>query len=235
MNTHTTFNPEFLSQHGLNLHAVFDIQSLPQDIKQQLAENNKDLSSFSQIILIGNGGRLFWKKLGKFGNNSENPVDDYSCSLVSKWTDSLANNFSYKIIYPPSCDINLQKIGQLVGWHHHSPFMVGINNNWGTWYAYRVVILTDSTFEVHPYIEPGLSPCKKCAKKPCITQCPGKAVTEKKFSLDDCINYRQEKNSSCRTTCLSRISCPVATEHQYTEKQINYHYSRSLQTIINCA
>ena len=235
MKTNKIFNAEILSQHGLNLHAVLDIKSLPQDIRQQLIKYYNDLSSYSQLILIGNGGKLFWKTLRKFSNNSKNPVDDFSCSLANKWIDSLANSFSCKIIYPPACDISLQKLGLLAGWHHRSPFMVGINNQWGTWFAYRAVILADSTFEVSHNIKPGLSPCMKCTNKLCITQCPGKAVTEKEFSLDDCINYRQLKNSFCRTTCQSRISCPVATEHQYTEEQINYHYSRSLQAIIKYA
>lgn len=233
MNTSNTLNAEFLSQHGLNLQAVFDIKSLPQETRQLLKESNKDLSSFSQLILIGNGGRSFWETLEKFGNNSKNPVDDYSCSTVKKWIDSLASNFSYKIIYPPACDISLQKLGQLAGGHHHSPFMLGINNEWGTWYAYRAVILADSTFEVRHNIKSGLSPCDTCVNKLCIARCPGKAVTEKEFSLDDCISYRKQKYSLCRTTCRSRISCPVATEHRYSEEQINYHYSRSLQTILN--
>jgi len=144
MSASNTLDTEFLSRHGLNLQAVFDIKYLPPDTRQQLKENNNDLSSFSQVILIGNGGKLFWNALKNISTESKNPVDDYSCSLVSKWIDSFANNFSYKIIYPPSCDINLQKLGQLAGWHHRSPFMVGINNVWGTWYAYRAVILADS-------------------------------------------------------------------------------------------
>lgn len=226
------FESDYLTQHGLNLHAVLDIKSLPQEIRKKLKENYSDLAKFSQLILIGNGGQLFWSSLKKTGQTSKEPVDDFTVSLVNDWLKSLTPKITGKIIYPPACELDLQKLGQLAGWHHRSPFMVGINNEWGTWFAYRAVILTDSEFELTCNDGQKSSPCKTCADKPCVTHCPGKAVAEDSFSLNNCTSYRQQKNSSCQTTCQSRISCPVAIEHQYTEEQIHYHYSRSLQAIM---
>lgn len=222
---------EILTSHGLNLHAVFDIQALPLNVKQQLDAGNDNLSNFRQIILLGHGGRDFWDALKKSNTNSNNPVDDYTCTLVNDWLYSFSQAISYKIIFPGPCDINLQGLGQLAGWHHPSPLMLGINNEWGTWYAYRALVLTDSEFFSHHKIEPGFSPCDNCNSKPCITSCHGKAVSEKVFLLEKCVGYRKQENSPCRFTCQSRMSCPVATEHRYSEEQINYHYKHSLQTI----
>jgi hypothetical protein len=213
------FESDYLTQHGLNLHAVLDIKSLPQEIRKKLEENYSDLAIFTQLILIGNGGQLFWSSLKKTGHTSKEPVDDFTVSLVSDWLKSLAPKIAGKIIYPPSCKLDLQKLGQLAGWHHRSP-------------AYRAVILTDSEFDLTCNDGQESSPCKTCVDKPCATHCPGKAVAENSFDLNNCISYRQQKNSSCQTTCQSRISCPVAIEHQYTEEQIHYHYSRSLQAIM---
>lgn len=225
------FTADYLNQNGLNIQAVFDIKNLPQELKKSLSKDCSDSDKYTQLILIGNGGKLFWDALKDSKNKSKNPVDDFSAAVVSHWLDTLAADIPRKLIYPPSCNLDLQKLGQLAGWHHPSPFMVGINNEWGTWFAYRAVILAGTNFELTSN-QLESSPCKTCTDKPCISHCPAKAVTETAFDLNYCINYRKQENSACQTTCQSRISCPVATEHQYSDEQIHYHYSRSFQAIL---
>jgi len=225
--------PLILARNGLNLFSVFDLGNLPIRLYQQLSDNCSDLASFRQLILIGNGGRQFWRSLESSRKSPNNPVDDHSCSVVSQWLDSLTPLFKYRFIYPSTSNIDLQALGKLAGWHYQSPLLVGINNEWGTWFAYRAAILAESDFPVADDCRIETSPCLKCHSKPCLTGCPVNAVSEKSFSLKKCTEYRTRETSECRLTCLSRVSCPVGNIHRYTEAQINYHYSVSLQTILN--
>lgn len=228
-------NNKVLTDNGLNLQAVLDINLLPGEVKQQLKSVAQDLENFSQLILIGHGGTLFWRSLKNFQCKTKDPIDEFSITIANKWLGSFGESFLSKIIYPGSRAIGLQKLGQLAGWHHPSPFMIGINHQWGSWFAYRTVILANSDFPASLAKDSENSPCLDCKNKKCLTACPADAVKENSFSLDSCIQYRKQKNSSCSNTCLSRISCPVATEHRYDEEQISYHYQRSLETILKLA
>jgi hypothetical protein len=49
--------------------------------------------------------------------------------------------------------------------------------------------------------------------------------------MNACADHRLQPDSSCAKTCLSRVACPIAPEHRYSDDQLAYHYSRSLETI----
>ena len=42
--------------------------------------------------------------------------------------------------------VNLQNLGQLLGWHTSSPLMIGIHPEYGLWSAYRVLMLANTDF-----------------------------------------------------------------------------------------
>ena len=136
----------------------------------------------------------------------------------------------YSIIYPGKRIIGLQGLGELAGWHYPSPFMLGINMEWGSWFAYRAVLLSDTDFEPTRKMSSS-SPCVDCGDKSCIDSCPANALDDQSFSLEDCLQYRLRPKSQCRDKCMSRLSCPVASELQYSYKQLRYHYGVSLKAI----
>ena len=108
--------------------------------------------------------------------------------------------------------------------------MVGINAQWGTWFAYRVVVLANTEFEpTRP--EVGVSPCASCHESPCVDACPGSAITDAGFDLQKCVAYRKKPDSACRATCLARLACPVRKEHRYSGEQIRHTYSISMRII----
>ncbi|MDX1812491.1 MAG: hypothetical protein R3240_11120, partial [Gammaproteobacteria bacterium] len=120
--------------------------------------------------------------------------------------------------------------GERAGWHFDSPFRVGINNVWGSWFAYRVAILTNTN--ITPSAKQNtVSPCLNCHTRDCIQACPTEALDSSVLSFETCIEYRKLVNSSCQNTCHSRVACPVAVQHRYTQEQLHYHYSVSLKTI----
>jgi epoxyqueuosine reductase len=214
-------NADKLNHRGLNMRAVFNTRDLPLAIKKQFTDSNISLSRFNQLILVGHGGKKFWHSFKESETSFSNPVDDYVCALINDWLESFSQPVASRIIYPGPCDINLQALGQLAGWHHDSPFMLGINSKWGSWFAYRALVLADTAIEPLENTMPATSPCSQCPDKPCTTCCPGAAVSEKEFLLENCLNYRKSDNSQCQTTCLSRMSCPVSAEHRYSDEQIN--------------
>jgi epoxyqueuosine reductase len=226
---------EFLSEQGLNLQTVIDLQSLPQDILDALQEVVDDLSPFRQLILLGNGGGAFWRALKRQTIDSANPVDDFSLRLVKAFLNNEHPTCQYQVLYPADwlagMKVPLQKIGTIAGWHHSSLLKIGINAQWGLWFAYRALALTDMQLTTSERVTTQ-SPCETCASKHCIQACPASAISEQHdhnhYDHQRCINFRLEEESVCAETCLARLSCPVQAEHRYSDEQIHYHYARSL-------
>lgn len=215
-----------LNAAGLNLQAVFDIDALPAEMRAQLNADPR----YRQLILIGHGGRTLWEKLQACGVATEHPIDDFTVATVRAWFAAQLPDRAYSIVYPGDAPVGLQALGVLAGWHHASPFRVGINETWGSWFAYRAVVLADTALAPSAPVR-GDSPCAPCASRPCVPACPGKALDDQAFSLQKCIAYRRQPESRCRITCIARTSCPVRPEHRYDDAQIAHSYSRSMAMI----
>lgn len=225
-----SFKSTPLVDAGLNLQAVFDLDSLPQELKATLKAGCRNFSSFRQLIVLAHGGKKLWSAFKKSGIKSENPIDGFTCQTIQHFFNDRHKGMHYEILYPNGPMLDLQKLGALAGWHHPSPFMVGINQNWGPWFAYRAVILADSDFDLTTR-EKNPSPCDSCSDKPCITKCPGKAYEKGQLILKKCIDYRKQTPSHCKDKCLSRLACPVGSSHRYEKDQMAYHYGISMKTI----
>lgn len=235
MHPYQTLASAVLNEAGLNCHAVWDIAALPPEIQASLQAHCPQAANYRQLILIGHGGTRFWQALQASGaelqrNETEHPVDAFTISKVQEFLNAECAGAAYQIVYPGDAMIGLQALGKLAGWHHPSPFMVGINPSFGSWFAYRALVLANTDFPATPALH-SESPCAGCSAKPCISACPAHALDEGKFDLNKCITYRSQADSACKNTCVARVSCPVASEHRYSREQIQYHYGRSMQAI----
>lgn len=226
MNECPVFDGAMLDAAGLNLQAIFNLADLPAAIAGQLDSD----SQYHQLILLGHGGRALWQAVQAAGGASENPIDDFSRQQVEQWFAACWPEQRYRVLYPGPAAIGLQALGKLAGWHHDSPFMLGINGTWGSWYAYRAVVLADTCF-APSVAAPGISPCADCARRTCVTACPAGALDGQAFSLEKCIAWRRRPASSCRQSCLARLACPVASEHRYSVEQMRHSYAISLRMI----
>ena len=215
---------------GLNLRAVFALDQLPDALRDALRNECDAARNYSQLLLIGNGGRAMWQAILREGGRSADPIDDFSVRAVRRWLAAQASGRSYEIVYPGERLVGLQSLGECAGWHFASPFMVGINERWGTWFAYRVAVLANTDFEPTRPV-PGESPCTACRPRPCVSACPGKAIEDSGFNLADCVRYRLRADSACQTTCMARLACPVRAEHRYDDEQIRHAYTISLRFI----
>jgi hypothetical protein len=226
MNEFDIFPTEYFNQSGLNRQHVFNLAELPAAVQQKLAPQPGE----RQLILFGHAGRRLWEAVQASGIGGEDPIDDYSIQTMTTWFAQHAPERHFRILYPGDQPIALQALGQLAGWHHAAPFMVGIDAEWGSWFAYRAVVISDTNFQPNLAVD-RINPCLSCSAKPCIAACPASAMDDGNFSLGPCLAYRQQADSSCAHTCLARLACPIGEEHRYTAAQMHHSYSRSLKLI----
>ncbi|HJU70962.1 MAG TPA: hypothetical protein VJ603_03875 [Paucimonas sp.] len=230
MENFQAFNPALLDSVGLNRQAVFDIDALPADVAASLAASCAPGHAYRQLILIAHAGRKLWESVTAAGIASDDPIDDFTVQMVKQWFAGSLAQHTYEIIYPGSQAIGLQRLGQLAGWHHASPFMVGIDREWGSWYAYRALVVADTRFAPTAPIH-GAHPCESCAHRVCVASCPAGALDAEKFDLAKCVSYRKCAESRCKATCLARISCPMGSSHRYCDEQIRHTYLGSMRAI----
>jgi hypothetical protein len=219
-----------LNEVGLNLQAIFNIDDLPAEIAREVRQRFDPTHRYRQLILIGHGGKTLWDSVMAAGIASENPIDEFSVRMLTQWFDKQQTSHQYRLVFPGDAPIGLQTLGKLAGWHHPSPFMIGINEEWGSWYAYRAVALADTDLTPSRPVQ-GKSPCDACRDKPCVTHCPASALSEGGFDLKACIDYRKSTASLCKASCVARISCPVGARHRYCSEQIAHTYSISMRVI----
>lgn len=228
-----------LHDQGLNLSAVFELAHLPEPIVQLLEKNDIELDKFSRLVLLGNGGPVFWDSLERFGLDQPDPIDRFSLYLTQQLIDGLVSgqkpSADQNLILYPQTDflVPLQQLGELAGWGTPSPIGNSISPEYGLWFAFRAAFLTRVELPPTPSkLRP--SPCESCTDKPCQIACPAQAVFEAvtQFKLNSCIDYRLQRNSTCGLRCAARQACPVGIEHAYPEWSIKQLYGSSLTSIV---
>lgn len=222
-----------LAAQGLNLHAVLALESLPAEVLQTLALSDAEKACFRQLILVGHRGRDFWTALQQRGMHGAHPMDQFVTECIAAWMDGPLHGHTWRQVFPGAQTVGLQRLGTLAGWHHASPFWVGVHQDWGSWFAYRAVVLADTDLALTPRLE-SPSPCDRCADKPCISACPAGALASAQtgaWQLQTCLDYRKQARSPCQDRCLARNACPVGAAYRYEDAQISYHYLHSMQAI----
>lgn len=223
-----------LDDAGLNRQHVFDLAGLPADLLAPLAPSAQD----TQLILFGHAGRRLWERvqveLAGRTVSAEHPIDEYSVRTVERWVRQALPGAHVRFVYPFGLPVGqhvgLQHLGSLAGWHHPSPFMVGVDATWGSWFAYRAALLTDSSLPPSAPEDLG-NPCLSCAHKPCISACPGKALDSGTMEMQACHRQRLADDSPCALGCVARQACPVGAEHRYDLSQIQHSGRGSLAAI----
>ena len=235
MSSNAVVDPVFasLAAQGLNLNAVFSLESLPPEVLGTLGLTDDERSRFHQLILIGHRGRNLWTSLQQRGMHGAHPIDQFATERVAAWMAGPLQGHAWRQVFPGTHPVGLQRLGALAGWHHQSPFWVGVDAEWGSWFAYRAVVLADTHLALTPRRELA-SPCTSCTDKPCIQACPVGALASGRtgaWQLQTCLDFRKQPESPCQDRCLARNACPVGAEHRYTQEQVSYHYLQSMPMI----
>jgi hypothetical protein len=210
---------------GLNRQHVFDLAALPGAMRADLSP----LPDERSLILLGHAGRRLWDCVQAAGSGGADPIDDYCRQTVARVLAERLPGQRYRLLYPGLIKVGLQALGKLAGWHHVSPFMVGVDETWGSWFAYRAVIVCSADLPPTPVIERP-SPCADCLGQPCIAACPAGAAGDP-FLLERCIDQRLRPASPCADACPARNACPVGAEHRYGDDQMRHSYGLSLAAL----
>lgn len=218
-----------LDAAGLNRQHVFALADLPPEMRGPL-----DLQAGeTQLILIAHAGRVLWQKVQEKMQagaiTSADPIDDYTRASVRHFFAAQAPAVAYRVLYPGPAAVDLQGLGRLAGWHHAAPFMVGIDPAWGSWFAYRAVVIAASDFPLTAALAHA-HPCASCGERVCQPACPAGAVGEQ-FDLAACLGQRRQPASPCAVNCPARRACPLGAAHAYTPEQMRHSYGRSLQML----
>lgn len=223
-----------LDEAGLNRQHVFALGQLPEELLAPLSVRAHE----RQLILFGHAGRRLWERVQAQATRSAHPIDAYSVHTVERWLAEVAPHARYRFVYPRGLaggpaegrHVGLQRLGTLAGWHHASPFMVGIDARWGSWFAYRAVVLADTDLPASIAHDHG-HPCMDCDTKPCIAACPAAALDAGRMDVQACHRQRLLEGSPCAYACPARQACPVGVEHRYEQSQIRHSSTGSLGTI----
>ncbi len=222
---------KFLYEKGLNLFSVMDCKTLPDEITTAIAPPEKPFEGDPRLVMAGNGGPRFWETFKTAGINMPHPVDSYSISLVEQFLELFPGKERIVQLFPPSMSVPLQKLGHLAGWSHPSPLGLDIHQEFGPWFAYRVVFLTDLDFPLMVE-KPQESACDTCVTKDCFSSCLAGAIKGIGcFDVSVCTEYRLAKSSKCARQCTARLACHQARDRQYSREQVEYHYTFSLNAL----
>lgn len=219
-----------LDDAGLNRHHVFNLSDLPADVLVPLSPSIQE----RQLILLGHAGRRLWTRVQSEGVDALHPIDDYSVRTVENWLRQALPQAQARFVFPQGLPegrhIGLQQLGTLAGWHHAAPFMVGVDARWGSWFAYRAAIVTNT--QLQPSVaENSEHPCLNCRDKPCINACRGQALGSGALDMQACFSQRLKTDSVCALSCPARQACPVGAEHRYEDSQIVHGAKYSLAAI----
>lgn len=219
-----------LDEAGLNRQHVFDLRRLPAELLMPLSMRGHE----RQLILFAHAGRRLWDRVRAKGMRGADPIDEYSVRTVSNWCARALPRARHRFVYPCGLPegrhLGLQRLGELAGWHHPTPLRIGIDTRWGSWFAYRAAILTDTDLPATPAQDHG-HPCRSCTVRTCITACPAHALDSGELDSRACQRQRLAEGSPCALACPSREACPVGAEHRYDESQVRHGAAVSLAAI----
>lgn len=213
-----------LSGAGFNLVAAVTPQLLPKTLAAQLGEDQD-----TTAVVVAAGGRDLWQTMNDAGALSlTEPFDEFTIARVTEIFDARLPGVQYEFAYPGTGAAPLIGLGEYLGWSSPSFLGLGINSEFGLWFAYRALLRVHAAL---PHSPPKSAPelCETCVARDCVAACPAGAVTQVgNFSIESCADFRVGANSQCAASCLARLACPVGKAHQYTEPQFSHHQGRSL-------
>lgn len=237
----------FLIDHGINLFAVIRVDDVNGHARLAFERAGVLLTDDQRLVLLGSGGPDLWTALLDRGirpkaREGEHPVDNYATTVAQAFIERFVAPSRAELLYPSPRAVPLIGLGEQLGWSAPSALGMGINADYGLWFAYRALILTDAALAPtsRPVAADPTSLCWQCSEQhalksaptPCVAACPSRAVgAVGEFELETCVDYRLEERSPCDQDCIARRACPVAEGNAYPTEQLRYHMLLSMPAL----
>ena len=135
-----------------------------------------------RLILIGHGGRTLWERV-KAALATEHPIDEFTRARVAEWLAAQLPGVAHELVYPGDTPVGLQALGRLAGWHHESPFRVGVNADWGRGSPIVPCCWSMPTCR-RAFRRPAPRQHATCPSQPCVTACPASALSDRDFAAE---------------------------------------------------
>ena len=223
---------DWLENRGMNLRAIILVDDFDRELQEAWDRAGIFTHPDDRLVLLGMAGSSLWQFLKENNYLGDDRFDQFSTEASLEVSLLFWGDESPRIIYPGNTSIPLQQIGRSLGWGVPSPLGLDINPQYGPWFAYRAVFLTQSLLPVTNAFRIRQSPCDRCVKKPCLSNCPASALRSGALpDLNACVSRRIEDQTGCGLACQSRLACPVGREWRYSEEQLNYHGERSFRSL----
>lgn len=176
------------------------------------------------VVLIGNAGSAYWAHFQRWRDEQaedlKNPLDQWSRLVIGL----VAGRFGGHVQMP-----NDKPFAPFQQWAMRamrlrpSPLGLLIHPDNGLWHAFRGAILLEAEISIQPFADP-IHVCDACVGKPCIKACPVGAFDGSHFDYQTCLSHvRGPDSGPCRTRCLARNACPVATDFRYADEVQAFH------------
>lgn len=186
-------------------------------------------------LLLLSGGPGFFEAFQRERHLYEghaDPLDDWTRDNVEAFVAALnASGTRAEARYPfwnePE-PLPFLQLGRLAGLKATSLFGLGLHPEFGSFIAYRALILLDreppSEFTTQAPA-PDWPPCASCAA-PCIEACPASAVSRQGWAMEPCLDHRR-RDESCEEGCLSRLACPIGSDRRPSPEALRFHQAAS--------
>lgn len=218
---------------GLDLVSVLALDRLDPPLATAIraASGYEDDLASLRAVVIGNRGGRIWQSMTPAQRRADHPLDEYSESRVREAFRALGPTADSRLVYPGDCGFSLLALGRACGWGEPSWLGVYIHPAFGTWFAFRAVVVTRLLLR-EAVLDPASDACLHCETRDCLAACPVDAPGPPgQFGLAACAGYRLEEDSPCARRCLAREACPVGVRDRYPAALVEHVYGRSLDSL----
>jgi len=225
---------EALQPTGLNLLGVAAVQAYEARVPAAL-HIRRHHPTARCVLVVGNGGSRFWTAFAGsewYRGVGGDRLDSFSQHCID---ERLAPVFgragaTWRAFYPfrfGSEPLSFQDLAHAAGLGVPSLLGLLIHPTYGPWIALRCAVAIDLPLPVSGPLT--WAPCAACRERPCITACPGAAVTpEAGWSAGACSRERLHAPDSCADGCHARWACIHGQPHRYPLAAQRHHQSASL-------
>ncbi len=172
-------------------------------------------------VLAGNAGPAMWAAFTSAGGASHGGLDDWTMKALAPVALRFDATLRFPFASPP---LPFQRWAMRAEACHVSPLGILIHPDYGLWHGYRGVLLLRQRLELRPRDERP-SPCRSCAAKPCLANCPVDAFGPAKYDAEACTRHlAAAAGADCLALgCRARRACPVGRAFGYAPDQANFH------------
>ena len=175
------------------------------------------------LLLLGPGEPGFWANVTaspEFLDNQPDPLDRWSCRVISEWASELDAMALFPFGGPPYRPFT--RWARETGRSHASPVGLLAHDTAGLMVSFRGALALPDRIDLPT---PPPSPCLTCNEKPCLHACPAAVLDAKGYDVSGCHDFLSTNaGGDCMENgCAVRRACPVSEHYGRVAEQSAYH------------